>query len=172
MIPGEHLNLLENPLASLRDTRQEKTLREQEFKEHTAQQGHTNLYLVLGPAAMTSLEHLSANSLKLLWNRPAKFTAVLSNSASVLPAFIHASFGQRTSLGTSLMPSFGCIKPNTGISSHSTDANEPSWIASMSCLVYFRLQRLPTPYGPPTHPVLIRYAEAPTFSSLAASISA
>ena len=41
----------------------------------------------------------------------------------------------------------------------------------MSCLVYFKLQRSPTPYGPPIQPVFTRYAPAPTSSSLAASIS-
>merc|ERR1719510_2855640 len=119
--------------------------------------------------------HLSANSLKLFWNKPARFSAVFRNSSALLPAFTHASSGRRMWLGTSLTPFFGTFKPKMGISSHSvsgSDARVPSWMASMSCLVYFRLQRSPTPYGPPTQPVFTRYAEAPTLSSLAANISA
>merc|ERR1711972_1296458 len=99
----------------------------------------------LGPAATTPGEHLAANSLKFLLKSPARFKAVLLKSSAVLPVCNHASCGRRISFGTSLIPDFGCINPNTGISSHSTEARDPSCIASMSCLVYFKLQRFPVP---------------------------
>merc|ERR1719215_641487 len=103
---------------------------------------------IFGAAASTSGEHCDENSSKFLRKRPAKLTAVFWNSSSLLPDDFHANWGFRMFVGTPLTSLLGSFRPKTGISSHSDSgklARVPSWMASMSALVYLRLQRSPTP---------------------------
>src|ERR1043166_500382 len=98
---------------------------------------------------MTSLGVSVSNFLKFSTKRCASCKYFLSYSALLL----HEEEGSKISSGTSGQ-CIGTSKPNTGSVLYWTLSSLPVRAAFSKARVYLMEIRLPTPYAPPTQPVL------------------